>query len=624
MAQPPILSLFDVRLSFGGKPLFEGVELSLNKGERAALVGRNGAGKSTLIKIVDGRIEPDTGEVWIQPGTRIVTVEQEPGFSAYTSLIDFVMDHPTRSTEGVARVDLHIDKHRAEAELMEMALDPAASPAKLSGGQQRRAALARAFAADPDILLLDEPTNHLDVPMINLIEDRLKAFRGALLLVSHDRKFLESVSTNTLWLRQGTVRKSPRGYAHFDEWATEIETEEERTLARMKTQLIDEQRWLARGVTGRRKRNMGRLARLKSMRAEHAQRRSALGDARSMATMSAETAETASRKVIDVRGISKSFDTPKGVITIAEDFSIRVLRGDRIGIIGPNGAGKTTLLKLMLKEMTPDSGSVKLTKTIEVNYLDQTRETLNPKDTIWETLAPNGGDSIMVQETPRHIAGYAKDFLFDPTQLRQPVSALSGGERNRLTLAVALARKCDLLVLDEPTNDLDMQTLDLLEDMLEQYAGTLLIVSHDRAFLDNTVTSCLCPLSEGKWVQTAGGWSDAQDQLAQLRGEKPVQKKPAKAKSKPASSNSRPVTKLSFKDAHKLKELETVMPRLSEEITELETSLADPNLYASDPDKFQSLSNRLAAAKEELEGSELEWLELEEKRESIEAAASET
>lgn len=621
MARPPILSLADVRLSFGGKPLFEGVELAINKGERAALVGRNGAGKSTLMKIIDGRLEPDTGEVWIQPGTRIVTVEQEPDFSEYAALIDFVMDHPNRNTPGIARADLVIDHHRAEAELMDMALAPDAAPATLSGGQQRRAALARAFAADPDILLLDEPTNHLDVPMINLIESRLKAFRGAVLLVSHDRKFLETVSTNTLWLRQGTVRKSPRGYAHFDDWAGEIEAEEERTLARMKTQLKDEHRWLARGVTGRRKRNMGRLGRLKDMRAEHARRRSALGDARNAAALTAETAETASRKVIDIRGISKSFQTSAEPIVIADDFSLRVLRGDRIGVIGPNGAGKTTLLKLMLKQLEPDSGSVKLTKTIELNFLDQTRQSLNPKDTIWETLAPNGGDSIMVQDASRHVAGYAKDFLFDVNQLRQPVSALSGGERNRLTLAVALARKCDLLVLDEPTNDLDMQTLDLLEDMLEQYAGTLLLVSHDRAFLDNTVTSCLCPLGSGKWIQTAGGWSDAQDQLSGHDDAPSRQNSSAKTTRKPdtLTSNTKPVTKLSFKDAHRLKELDTLLPALAAEIKSLEESLSQPDLYARDPAAFDAQSKRLAAARTELETAELDWLTLEEKREAIEA-----
>ena len=623
MAQTPLLTLAEVRLSFGGKPLFEGVDLSISKGERAALVGRNGAGKSTLMKIVSGQIEPDSGDVWVQPGTRIITVEQEPDLSPYDTLLDYVLDHPIKPHAAAGRVDIVTDRHRAEAELMNMMLDPASKPTTLSGGQQRRAALARAFATDPDMLLLDEPTNHLDVPMIDLTEARLKAFRGAVLLVSHDRKFLEGVSTNTLWLRQGTVRKSPRGYAHFESWATEVEAEEARTLQRMKTQLKDEKRWLARGVTGRRKRNMGRLDRLKSMRAEHARRRSALGEARATAALNAESGETASRKIIDVRGISKSFETPKGPLVIADDFSIRVLRGDRIGIIGPNGAGKTTLLKLMLKELAPDQGSVKLAKTIETIFLDQTRETLNPKDTIWETLAPNGGDSIMVQGASRHVGAYASDFLFGREQLRQPVRALSGGERNRLTLAVALAKKCDLLVLDEPTNDLDMQTLDLLEDMLEQYAGTLLIVSHDRAFLDHTVTSCLCPLGDGKWIQTAGGWTDAQEQLRQ--NTKPeTEKKPKNTKQSKQylNSSNKPQAKLSFKDKHRLDELDKEMPALAAEIQELEASLADPKLYSADRASFDTKSERLAAARIDLEEAELEWLALEEKREQIEANSS--
>ncbi|MEM6410120.1 MAG: ABC-F family ATP-binding cassette domain-containing protein [Pseudomonadota bacterium] len=620
MAQPPILTAADVRLAFGGKPLFEGVEFTLSKGERAALVGRNGAGKSTLMKIVDGRLEPDEGALWLHPGTHVMTVEQEPDLSRYAAIIDFVMDHEAPSAEA-GRVDLATEQHRAESELMAMGLDIEADPKTMSGGQQRRAALARAFAADPDILLLDEPTNHLDVPMITALESRLKSFKGAVLLVSHDRAFLSSVSTNTLWLRQGIVMKSPKGYAHFDDWAAEIEAEEEKALARMKTQLKEEQRWLARGVTGRRKRNMGRLERLKKLRAEHARRRSALGESRANAPLSAETADTASRKIIDVRGVSKRFETPKGELVIADDFSVRILRGDRIGIIGPNGVGKTTLLKVLLRELPPDAGSVKLNRTVEITYLDQTRETLRAKDTVWETLAPNGGDTIMVQDAPRHVGAYARDFLFKSDQLRQPVRALSGGERNRLTLAVALARKCDLLVLDEPTNDLDMQTLDLLEDMLEQFAGTLIIVSHDRAFLDHTVTSCICPLSNGKWVQTAGGWSDAQDQLKQLRrsdgnGRTPT-KKVTGAASNAHASTAAP-SKLTYKDQFRLKELDELIPNLTEEISKLEQELMDTDLYTNDPDIFQLKSTRLTAAKDELDTAETDWLELEEKREAIE------
>ncbi|MEL7481827.1 MAG: ABC-F family ATP-binding cassette domain-containing protein [Pseudomonadota bacterium] len=625
MATPPILAVTDLKLAFGGKPLFTGVEFTLSLRERIALVGRNGAGKSTLMKIVDGRIEPDTGDVWRQPGLRIVTVEQEPKLDGYASVLDFILDDP-QGQNGEDRLDLETARHRAEAEIMELGLQPTADPKLLSGGQQRRAALAKAFAADPDILLLDEPTNHLDVPMIKQLETRLNAFRGAVLLVSHDRAFLEAVSTNTLWLRQGIVLKSPRGYAHFEDWAESIEAEEEKTLARLRTKLKDEQRWLARGVTARRKRNMGRLDRLKTLRAEHARRKSALGQARAGAKLETETNDVASRKIIDVRGISKSFNTPGGELQIADNLSIRILRGDRIGIIGPNGVGKTTLLKLLLKELAPDSGSVKLAKVLDINYLDQTRETLAPKDTIWEALAPNGGDSIMVQDTPRHVGAYAKDFLFGSDQLRQPVGALSGGERNRLTLAIALARKCDLLVLDEPTNDLDMQTLDLLEDMLERFAGTLIIVSHDRSFLDNTVTSCLSPVGAGKWIETPGGWTDAQRQLKDHQTttdrETPGKSRETRRPTQQKTSKEQHTKKLTYKDTYRLKELDTLIPRLTEEIASLEKSLSDPMLYSEDLKQFEQNTARLGEAKAELDAAESEWLELEEKREEIETARS--
>ncbi|MEM7781720.1 MAG: ABC-F family ATP-binding cassette domain-containing protein, partial [Pseudomonadota bacterium] len=481
MARPPLLTLSEIELSFGGRPLFEGVTFPLSKGERCALVGRNGAGKSTLMKLVAGSIEPDAGELWMQPGSGAAFVAQEPDFSPYSTILDFVAD-------GLE------DRHRAEAELTEVALDPDADPASLSGGQLRRAAIARGFAKDPDILLMDEPTNHLDIATIQALEARLRGFRGAALIVSHDRAFLEAVSTNTLWLRQGRVLKSPEGYATFETWAEGIEAEEEKALSRMQTQLKDEHRWLARGVTGRRRRNQGRLTKLKEMRAKAAELRAGLNEARSSADLSADTGDVMSRKVIETRGLEKAFERADcTALTIVRDLSIKILRGDRIGLVGPNGIGKTTLLKLLLGELEPDAGSVKVSKAVKILYLDQARDSLKSKDTLWETLAPNGGDHIMVQGKSRHVAGYAKDSLFDPSQLRQPVGALSGGERNRLTLAVALAQPCDLLVLDEPTNDLDMQTLDLLEDMLANYEGTLLLVSHDRAFLDGTVTSCLVP-----------------------------------------------------------------------------------------------------------------------------------
>ncbi|MEZ6013292.1 MAG: ABC-F family ATP-binding cassette domain-containing protein [Hyphomonas sp.] len=604
MAAPPLITLTDVRLAFGGKPLFTGVTFSLSKGERVALVGRNGAGKSTLMKIISEVTEADSGEVWRQPGITYAAVAQEPDLAGFATVLDY-------ASEGLDGV------YMAEAELMEFGVDGGADPATLSGGQLRRAALAKAFAQDPDVLLLDEPTNHLDVPMIEQLEARLKAFNGVVLVVSHDRRFLENISTNTLWLRQGKVLKSPEGYVKFDEWAEQIEEEDERQMRRMTTQLKDEQHWLARGVTGRRKRNQGRLARLKDMRVQHAQMRAALADRKSTADLSVDAGDAMSKKVIEAFHINKVYDGPDGPVTLVKDLSLRILRGDRIGIIGPNGAGKTTLVKLLLGRIEPDSGSVKHSKTLQVTYLDQTRETLDPKDTIWEALAPNGGDSIMVQGRQRHVAAYAKDFLFAPDQLRQPVGALSGGERNRLALAIGLAQTSNLLVMDEPTNDLDMQTLELLEDMLLGYEGTLILVSHDRAFLDSTVTSCLCPIGDGEWIVTAGGWSDAQEQLKGVRRKSSDAQKVEKAADKPAAARPKQQTKLSFKDEHRQKELDTLIPKLQAEIAKLEQDMSDPNLYARDAEAFNKKSLRVGKAREELDSAEMEWLEIEEKRDAL-------
>ncbi|WP_084397834.1 ABC-F family ATP-binding cassette domain-containing protein [Henriciella aquimarina] len=603
MAELPILRLADVELTFGGTPIFTGVTFTLAKGERAALVGRNGAGKSTLMRLVTGRHDPDAGDVWRQPGTEVAVVEQEPDLSAYETVLDYASD----GTD---------EPWMAEAELGLFGIDPGANPNTLSGGQIRRAALAKAFAQGPDILLLDEPTNHLDVPMIETLEDRLKAFPGAVLLVSHDRRFLENVTTTTLWLRQGKVWKSPRGYAEFDDWAASIEAEEEKQLQRMKTQLKSEQHWLARGVTARRKRNMGRLTKLHELRAQHAKQKALLNEAKSTAGLSAESGDSQSRKVLEAFGLSKAF----GETVIAKDLSLRILKGDRIGIVGPNGVGKTTLLKLLLGELTPDTGSVKIAQALTVTYLDQTRETLKPNETLWEALTPAGGDSIMVQGKSKHVAAYAKDFLFTSEQLRQPVSALSGGERNRLTLAIALAQPADVLVLDEPTNDLDMQTLDLLEEMLTDFDGTLILVSHDRAFLDAIVTSCLVPMGGGKWVETAGGWSDAARQVPSLTSQKAAPAKDrTKAKGASASGGQAPKreAKLSFKDKHRLKEAEDAMPRLGKEIEELEAQLADPELFNADPEKFQAVSDRLVAARGELEQAEEDWLAIEALKEEM-------
>ena len=612
MAQPPVLTLADVRLSFGGKPIFEGVEMAVSSRERAVLVGRNGAGKSTLMKIISGHIDPDEGEVWTQPGIHSVYLAQEPDLSPFRTLSDFAVGDLT-AVDADAR-------HVSDAELMALGLDPDASPEKLSGGQKRRAAIARAFAADPDILLLDEPTNHLDIPAIELLESRLKNFKGAILLVSHDRRFLENVSTSCYWLRQGLVRRYNKGFAHFEDWAAEVEAEEQKALDRLETQLRAEKKWLERGVTARRKRNQGRLRKVMDMRASKAEMKSRLNEIRNSADFTSEASEMSGRKVIETRGLTKAFQTPNGSLPIVTDLTMKILRGDRIGLIGPNGVGKSTLLKLLLGEISPDSGSVKVGTNLDIAYLDQSRSPLKPKDTLWETLAPLGGDTIDVRGRQRHVAAYAKDFLFKPEQLRQPVGALSGGERNRLYLAITLARPSNLLILDEPTNDLDTDTLDLLEDMLIDYEGTLMLVSHDRAFLDNVVTSCLTPVGGGTWMETPGGYSDAMDQLAPL-----LNREPSGARSKPkAQPSEKPKntkqTKLSFKDKHRLEELARLIPETETRISELETTLADPDLYARDADAFHKTSKALEAAKGSLDDMELEWLELEEKREALEGA----
>ena len=409
--------------------MFTGVNLSLYRGERTALVGRNGAGKSTLMRILANVIEADSGEVWRQPGTSAQYIRQEPDFTGFDTALAY------------ASADLDpSEHHKAEAELEIAGIAPDAEPGILSGGQAKRLSLARAFAADPDILLLDEPTNHLDVSAIEALEARLTTFRGAILLVSHDRRFMENTTTATAWLRLGVVRKLDRGYKHFDDWAEQVEAEEEKALDRLDTKLKAEARWLARGVTARRKRNQGRLRKVHAMRAERKERKTNLTQASATATLAADDGSPSSRLVFEAKNLCKSFDTPTGQKTIVHDFNTKIMRGDRIGVIGGNGTGKTTLLRLLLGNLEPDSGRIKRAKNLDAAYLDQTRETLKSTDTLWETLAPQGGDQIVVRDRPRHVAAYAKDFMYKPEQLRQPVGALSGGERNRLTLALALAQ----------------------------------------------------------------------------------------------------------------------------------------------------------------------------------------
>jgi ATP-binding cassette subfamily F protein uup len=591
----PILALKDVRLADGPKMMFDGVDLGLEPRVRACLVGRNGAGKSTLLRIIAGEIQGDAGERTITPGVRISFVRQEPEITGAT-LLDY-------ATAGGAAA------HEAAAALETFGLDPRKAAEGLSGGETRRAALARAFAEDPDVLLLDEPTNHLDILAIEILEAEIAASRAAALIVSHDRAFLERVTRRSFWLEHRQVRRLDEGFAGFDAWAEKIEAQEAEEARRLDKAIEREQHWLARGVTARRARNEGRRRRLIAMREAKAER---LRDARGELKMGLASGGGSGQRVVEAKGVSKAF----GERPILKGFSTRILRGDRLAIVGPNGAGKTTLVKLLLGEIAPDAGEVKLGTNLEVAYIDQARAAVSGDATLKDILSPHG-DQVMVRGQPKHVAGYAKEFLFRDSQLRQPVRSLSGGERNRLLLARALATAANVLVLDEPTNDLDMDTLDLLEDLLADYEGTLILVSHDRDFIDRLATSTIGLDGTGRVVETPGGW---QDFVAQNPGffAAPVIKAPVKpAAAAPARAPAKP-SKLSYKDQRRLAELETLTGELPGKIADLETGLADPALYARDPTAFDRLSRALEAARDQLAAAEEEWLELEERREALE------
>ncbi len=602
MAGPALAHVKGVRLSLGGAPLFDDVEFTLHKGERACLVGANGAGKSTLVRMLAGQADPDAGAIVFVSGAAVALVPQEPDLAGFANLRAYAQAPSVNRTSSLAA------PHAAEAELLAFGLDPDRGVDALSGGEARRAALARAFCADPDVLLLDEPTNHLDIAAIEALEERVAAFRGACLIISHDRRFLENTSSTTIWLRQRRVLKLDRGFAAFDDWASQVETEEARAFAKLETQLKAEEHWLRRGVTGRRARNEGRRRKLQGMRQERRDLKSLT--AAPQATLRAERGAESSKLVLEAKHLTKAYDGR----AIVSNLTLRVLRGDRVGIVGPNGAGKTTLLELLLGRTEPDAGSVRLGLNLEVAYVDQTRAILNPDDTLWTALAPQGGDQVIVRGAPRHVAAYARDFLFSTEQLRQPISALSGGERNRLALAVALARPANLLVLDEPTNDLDMDTLDALEDMLATYDGTVLLVSHDRAFLDGVATQIVGPIGAGRWVESPGGWADFEREFANAAKTGPAQ---AKRKAPPQPAPPRGQRKLSFKDEHRAASLDALLPKLHAEILALEARLAAADAFSKDPAAFETAAARLRAVQAEKEAAETEWLDIETRREQL-------
>ncbi|WP_295197888.1 ABC-F family ATP-binding cassette domain-containing protein [uncultured Brevundimonas sp.] len=608
-ARPPLVALKDVRLQDGQRPLFDGVDLAVEPRSRAALVGRNGAGKSTLMKVVMGLIEPDSGDRSIQSAVRFAYVPQEPVITGET-LLDY-------ASSGEA------ETWTAESWLETFGLNPAKSTQGLSGGETRRAALAKAFAEEPDLLLLDEPTNHLDILAIELLENELIQARFALLVVSHDRAFLNRVTNTVHWLEGRRVRTLNKGFVEFDEWSSKVLEEEAESLRRLTKTIERETATFYSSITARRSRNEGRARSLQALRAERAEK---MKDVPRELYLGVDSGSTSGKLVAEIKHVSKGFNGR----TLFKDLTTRIIRGDRLGIVGPNGAGKTTLVKTLLGELAPDEGTVRMGANLEPVYLDQSREGLKSDMTLWDALTPGGGDSILVRGVSKHVAAYAKDFLFSEAQLRQPISTLSGGERNRLLLARALAKPANMLILDEPTNDLDMDTLDKLEELLEGYDGTLILVSHDRDFIDRLSTSTLALNGRGDIVETPGGWTDfIRQNPGFLSGESRVasgEKKKAEQTTgadKALATRYSPLAtqkktaKLSFKDAHRLKELEALIDALPATIAKHDATLADPGLYARDPKAFDAAMKAAEKARAELESAELEWLELEEKKAAL-------
>ncbi len=487
---PPLLLLQDIRFSIGTTALLRGATLSVSPGERLALVGRNGSGKSTLLRIAAGSLAPEGGTRFLQPGATLRHLEQEPDFGAARTALASV-------EAGLGPGD---DPYRARYLLERLGLTGEEDPRRLSGGEARRVALARALAPSPDILLLDEPTNHLDLPAISWLEAELAASRSALVLISHDRRFLQTLSRAMVWLDRGATRRLDEGFASFEAWRDAVLEEEERERHKLGRRILREEDWLRYGVTARRKRNMRRVGELEALRRRRREALRPQGGPR----MAAAEAPGSGTLVIEARGIAKSL----GGRAVVRDFSTRVMRGDRLGIVGPNGAGKTTLLSLLTGAMPPDAGTVRLGTGLSVVGLDQKRDSLDPDASLADTLTGGSGDTVLVNGAPRHVVGYMKDFLFSADQARTAVGVLSGGERGRLMLARALATPSNLLVLDEPTNDLDLETLDLLEEVLSGYGGTVLVVSHDRDFLDRVATSVIVAEGGGRWQEYAGGYSD--------------------------------------------------------------------------------------------------------------------
>jgi len=601
-SQPPILQLDQVSLTLGGKPLLAALTCAVHAGERIALVGRNGSGKSTLMKIMAGLVEATSGEVIRARKAAVSYLSQTPDFGSASTAETYIFEELT-ATDDVSRA-------RQLADGLSVKLE--ANPQTLSGGEARRAALAKALATEPDLLLLDEPTNHLDLPTIEWLESFIGRSRSAIIAISHDRRFLENISRKTFWLDRGDLRENSKGFAHFEDWRDKVLEEEELEQHKLARKIVREEHWLTHGVSGRRKRNMRRLGQLYDLRQQYKEHESTPDAVK----MEASRADKSGKKIIEAEDLSFAFaETPQ-----VTNFSIKINRGDRVGIVGPNGAGKTTLIKLLTGELAPQSGNLKRGVNLEIAQLDQRRDDFDPNESLENFLTDGRGQSLLVNGEQRHVTGYMKDFLFKPEQARTPMRELSGGERARLMLAKLMARPANFLILDEPTNDLDLETLDVLQELIAEFDGTVLLVSHDRDFLDRTVSSTIAPDPNraGHWIQYAGGYSDMAAQRKSEGGapgetERKKSKKPQQQADKP-----KPTGKLSYKVKYALETLPSEIDKLNAELTALSEKLADPDLFAKDPSGFDKLSRTLSEKQDLVAAKEEEWLEAEMAREEVE------
>ncbi|WP_417272432.1 ABC-F family ATP-binding cassette domain-containing protein [Celeribacter halophilus] len=605
MARAPVLQLSDISLTFGGDPVFDGLNLVVQEGDRVALVGRNGSGKSTLMKVMAGLVEADRGSRVLGPGITVGYMEQDPDLSGFATLGDFAAS--TLDPSETYKVDMVAEG---------LKFDPETPVETASGGERRRAALAKLLAEAPGLMLLDEPTNHLDIEAIAWLEEELRTTKTAYVLISHDRAFLNHLTRATLWIDRGAVRRQEEGFAAFEAWRDKIWEDEDMQRHKLDRKIKAEARWAVEGISARRKRNMGRVRALQDLRSERASQIRRQGTA----AMELDVAEKSGKRVVEAEHISKTF----GDRVIVRDLSIKVARGDRIAFVGPNGAGKTTVLKMLTGEMEPDTGTVKLGTKLDMAVFDQTRSNLRDDLTLWEALISDKdmrvsgkADQVMVRGTPKHVVGYLKEFLFTDAQARAPVSSLSGGEKARLLLAKLMAKPSNLLVLDEPTNDLDIETLDLLQEILTDFEGTVLLVSHDRDFIDRVATQTVAMEGDGEAVVYAGGWSDyltQRGERAKAQAEKTSQKpaqKSGKPEAKPQAEKAK--TGLSFTEKHRLEALPAEIARLEAEIAKLADLLADPELFTREPVKFQKATEMLTERQAALDAAEEEWLTLEEK-----------